>query len=330
MGNSNLVSMKVPANSNNYTVGRSGRNIEMIAIHHMAGILTAEQCGKIFQNANRKASSHYGIGKDGKIALYVDEANTAYTNSNWDSNCKSVTIETSNCKLGGDYPVSDVVLNKLIELVADIARRNNLGKLVKGKNVVWHRMYAATSCPGDYLLSKMDYIIEKANEINGKIDNNTNTETIAPRKTNEEIANEVINGKWENGADRKNKLTAAGYDYNAIQDIVNQRLTGSNSSSKPGLKSVEEIANEVINGKWGNGADRKNKLTAAGYNYNEVQEKVNQLLGAKTSSSRKTNEEIANEVIKGLWGNGTERKNKLSAAGYDYNAIQSIVNKKLA
>ena len=330
MGNSNLVSVKVPAHSNNYTVGRSGRNIEMIAIHHMAGILTAEQCGKIFQNASRKASSHYGIGKDGKIALYVDEANTAYTNSNWDSNCKSVTIETSNCKLGGDYPVSDVVLNKLIELVADIAKRNNLGKLVKGKNVVWHRMYVATTCPGDYLLSKMDYIIEKANEINGKVDNNTNTETTAPRKTNEEIANEVINGKWGNGADRKNKLTAAGYDYNAIQDIVNQKLTGSNSSSKPSLKSVEEIANEVINGKWGNGADRKNKLTAAGYNYNEVQEKVNQLLGAKTSSSRKTNEEIANEVIKGLWGNGAERKNKLSAAGYDYNAIQSIVNKKLA
>ena len=275
MGNSNLVSVKVPAHSNNYTVGRSGRNIEMIAIHHMAGILTAEQCGKIFQNANRKASSHYGIGKDGKIALYVDEANTAYTNSNWDSNCKSVTIETSNCALGGDYPVADVVLNKLIELVADIAKRNNLGKLVKGKNVVWHRMYAATSCPGDYLLSKMDYIIEKANEINGQV-NNSNIETTAPRKTN------------------------------------------------------EEIANEVINGKWGNGADRKNKLTTAGYDYNEVQEKVNQLLGAKTTSSRKTNEEIANEVIKGLWGNGTERKNKLSAAGYDYNAIQSIVNKKLA
>ena len=329
MGNSNLVSVKVPAHSNNYTVGRSGRNIEMIAIHHMAGILTAEQCGKIFQNANRKASSHYGIGKDGKIALYVDEANTAYTNSNWDSNCKSVTIETSNCALGGDYPVADVVLNKLIELVADIAKRNNLGKLVKGKNVVWHRMYAATSCPGDYLLSKMDYIIEKANEINGQV-NNSNIETTAPRKTNEEIANEVINGKWGNGADRKNKLTTAGYDYNTIQDIVNQKLTGSNSSSKPSLKSVDEIANEVINGKWGNGADRKNKLTTAGYDYNEVQEKVNQLLGAKTTSSRKTNEEIANEVIKGLWGNGTERKNKLSAAGYDYNAIQSIVNKKLA
>lgn len=166
MSNSSLVNVKVPAHSNNYTIGRSERKIEKIAIHHMAGILTAKQCGGIFQNGSRKASSNYGIGKDAEVGLYVDEANTSYCNSNWDSNCKSVTIETSNCSLGGDYPVSDAVLNKLIELVADIAKRNNLGKLVKGQNLVWHRMYAATTCPGDYLLSKMDYIAEQANKIN--------------------------------------------------------------------------------------------------------------------------------------------------------------------
>lgn len=166
MSNSSLVNIKVPAHSNNYTVGRSGRKIEKIAIHHMAGILTAKQCGGIFQNGSRKASSNYGIGKDAEVGLYVDEENTSYCNSNWDSNCKSVTIETSNSSLGGNYPVSDAVLNKLIELVADIAKRNNLGKLVKGQNLVWHRMYAATTCPGDYLLSKMDYIAEQANKIN--------------------------------------------------------------------------------------------------------------------------------------------------------------------
>lgn len=325
MSNSSLVNVKVPAHSNNYTIGRSGRKIEKIAIHHMAGILTAKQCGGIFQNGSRKASSNYGIGKDAEVGLYVDEANTSYCNSNWDSNCKSVTIETSNSSLGGDYPVSDAVLNKLIELVADIAKRNNLGKLVKGQNLVWHRMYTATTCPGDYLLSKMDYIAEQANKINGQESSTTENTS---KKSNEEIANEVIAGKWGNGQDRFNKLAAAGYDGNAIQNRVNEILGAKTTTSNK--KSNEEIANEVINGKWGNGADRKNKLTAAGYNYNEVQEKVNQLLGAKTSSSRKTNEEIANEVIKGLWGNGTERKNKLSAAGYDYNAIQSIVNKKLA
>ena len=327
MSNSSLVNIKVPAHSNNYTVGRSGRKIEKIAIHHMAGILTAKQCGAIFQNGSRKASSNYGIGKDAEVGLYVDEANTSYCNSNWDSNCKSVTIETSNSSLGGDYPVSDAVLNKLIELVADIARRNNLGKLVKGQNLVWHRMYAATTCPGDYLLSKMDYIAEQANKINGQ-DNSKSEST--NKKSNEEIANEVIAGKWGNGDARKTALTNAGYDFSAIQSIVNEKMTGKATESKSSLKSVDEIAQEVIAGKWGNGQDRFNKLAAAGYDGNAVQNRVNEILGVKnTTSSQKSNEEIANEVIQGKWGNGADRKANLQAAGYDYNAIQAIVNKKL-
>lgn len=328
MSNSSLVNIKVPAHSNNYTIGRSGRKIEKIAIHHMAGILTAKQCGGIFQNGSRKASSNYGIGKDAEVGLYVDEENTSYCNSNWDSNCKSVTIETSNSSLGGDYPVSDPVLNKLIELVADIAKRNNLGKLVKGQNLVWHRMYAATTCPGDYLLSKMDYIAEQANKINGQ---STSTPQTTSRKSNEEIANEVIAGKWGNGDARKTALTNAGYDFSAIQSIVNEKLTGKKTESKPKLKSVDEVAREVIAGQWGNGQDRFNKLAAAGYDGNAVQNRVNEILGAssKPVSNKKSNETIANEVIAGKWGNGADRKNKLIAAGYDYNAIQKIVNAKL-
>lgn len=171
MSKSSLVQANVPAYEGNYTVGRSGRRIEAITIHHMAGVLTAEQCGEIFQAVGRNGSSHYGIGNDGKIAQYVDEANTAWTNSNWDSNCKSVTIETSNCEFGGDWRVSDAALNSLIKLVADIAKRNNLGTLVKGKNVTWHSMFTSTTCPGNYLLSKMDYIINEANKINGDVSN---------------------------------------------------------------------------------------------------------------------------------------------------------------
>jgi hypothetical protein len=166
MSNSSLVNVKVSAHSSNYSNGRSGRKIEMVTIHHMAGILSAEQCGKIFQKKGRNGSSHYGIGNDGKIGQYVDEKNTAWTNSNWDANCKAVTIEVSNSKTGGNWEVGDKALNSLIKLVADIGKRNNLGTLVKGKNVTWHRMYSKTTCPGDYLLSKMDYIISEANKIN--------------------------------------------------------------------------------------------------------------------------------------------------------------------
>lgn len=166
MSRSSLVQVDVPAYEGNYTVGRDGRKIEAITIHHMAGKLSAEQCGKIFQQVGRCGSSHYGIGNDGEIALYVDENNTAWTNSNWDSNCKSVTIETSNSEVGGQWLVSDKALNSLIKLVADIAKRNNLGTLVKGKNVTWHSMFTQTTCPGPYLLSKMNYIISEANKIN--------------------------------------------------------------------------------------------------------------------------------------------------------------------
>ena len=74
---------------------------------------------------------------------------------------------------------------------------------------------------GNYLLGKLDYIIEEANKINGQVPSAAETTS---KKSNEEIANEVIAGKWGNGADRKNKLTAAGYDYNAIQAIVNKKL----------------------------------------------------------------------------------------------------------
>lgn len=89
------------------------------------------------------------------------------------------------------------------------------------------------------------------------------------------------------------------------------------------LKTVAQIAEEVIAGKWGNGDERKKRLTEAGYNYSEIQNQVNVML----SPPRKTEEEIAKEVIKGLWGNGEERRQKITSAGYDYKKVQSIVNK---
>lgn len=140
------------------------------------------------------------------------------------------------------------------------------------------------------------------------------------------IADEVIAGKWGNGNDRKVNLENAGYKYNEVQALVNQKLMGTSSTSSS--KSIDTIAQEVINGMWGNGEDRKNRLQNAGYDYNAVQSKVNQILGVGTSN-KKSNETIANEVIQGLWGNGEERRTRLTNAGYNYNAIQKIVNQKL-
>ena len=95
-----------------------------------------------------------------------------------------------------------------------------------------------------------------------------------PTKTITQVAREVLNGKWGNGAARKQKLTEAGYDYEIVQKEVNRLY----NSSKVALKSNEAIAKEVIQGKWGVGATRKQKLTEAGYDYESVQAIVNNML----------------------------------------------------
>lgn len=102
--------------------------------------------------------------------------------------------------------------------------------------------------------------------------------------------------------------------------------SGVDSGSSSKGKSVDELANEVIAGKWGNGADRKAALTKAGYDYDAVQLRVNELLGCGTKSV----ETLANEVIAGKWGNGEDRKKRLKAAGYDYAKVQKRVNELLA
>jgi hypothetical protein len=94
-------------------------------------------------------------------------------------------------------------------------------------------------------------------------------------------------------------------------------------------KSVAEIAKEVLAGKWGNGDDRKNRLTAAGYNYSEVQAEVNKQTSGTTTTAKKSVTEVAKEVIAGKWGNGDDRKKKLQAAGYDPAAVQKKVNELL-
>lgn len=126
----------------------------------------------------------------------------------------------------------------------------------------------------------------------------------------------------------------AGYNGNLDLDIAYMDATawhkyanpsGDYKPAEPVRKSNEQIAEEVIAGAWGNGEDRKSRITQAGYDYNAIQEIVNK----KTQPVRKSNDEIASEVIAGKWGDGNDRKNRLEQAGYDYNAIQNIVNQKL-
>lgn len=117
-------------------------------------------------------------------------------------------------------------------------------------------------------------------------------------------------------------------DYPSV--IKNAGLNGyknGGSYTAPQTSSIDEVAREVINGDWGNGNERKNRLISAGYDYASVQNKVNELLGVK--AYRKSVDELAREVIRGTWGNGSMRKHRLTQAGYDYDAVQKRVNELL-
>lgn len=132
----------------------------------MAGNLSVETCGSVFQT--RKASANYGVGSDGRVGLYVEEHNRAWTSSNADNDHQAVTIEVANDRIGGDWHVSDKALAKLIDLCVDICRRNGIKKLNftgdKRGNLTMHKWFAATDCPGAYLESKFPYIAAEVNK----------------------------------------------------------------------------------------------------------------------------------------------------------------------
>lgn len=150
--------------------------IDTITIHCMAGNLSVESCGNVFANKSRKASSNYGIGSDGRVALYVDEKDRSWASSNASNDHRAVTIEVANDGGAPDWHVSNKALSALIDLITDICKRNNIEKLVwstnknnrvkhlNGCNMTVHRDFAAKACPGNYLYNKHPYIVEQVNQ----------------------------------------------------------------------------------------------------------------------------------------------------------------------
>ena len=211
-------------------------------------------------------------------------------------------------------------------------------------------MFANTNCPGPFLKARMNQL---AKEVNARLDGAAapaEKPNVGVSSTKHSIGETVqINGVYT-ASNSSRKLTPA-RNSGKITKIINgaanpylldngnlgwvndgcivSAAAAPSQPSVPAKKDLDTIAREVIAGQWGNGADRFNKLAAAGYDGNAVQNRVNELLGAKPVSNKKSNDTIANEVIAGKWGNGADRKAKLQAAGYDYNAIQKLVNQKL-
>lgn len=173
MSNSSLISYTKLSPNNS---GERTHKIDTITIHCMAGNLSVEVCGSLFANPNKKASSNYGIGSDGRIALYCNESMRSWCSSNAVNDQRSITIEVANCTAGPDWKISNAALFALIDLCEDICKRNDIKRLVwstdknsrvnhlNGCNMTIHRDYAAKACPGNYLYSIHNYIAEEVNK----------------------------------------------------------------------------------------------------------------------------------------------------------------------
>jgi hypothetical protein len=172
MSNSKLISCTLISPNKN-----SPRNhkIDTITIHCVVGQCSAERIGKIFKPTSRQASSNYGIGYDGRIGLYVDEADRSWCSSNAANDNRAITIEVAS-DTKHPYAVNDKAYAALLDLVEDICRRNGIKKLVwstskddrvnhkNGCNMTVHRDYENKACPGQWLYERHGQIAAEVNK----------------------------------------------------------------------------------------------------------------------------------------------------------------------
>ena len=152
--------------------------IDTITIHCVVGQCSVETLGSIFAPSSRQASSNYGVGYDGRIGMYCEEKDRSWCTSSAANDHRAITIEVAS-DTTHPYAVNDKAYAALIELVADICKRNGIKKLVcstdkntrvnhlNGCNMTVHRDYANKSCPGDYLYQRQSDIAAKVNKILG-------------------------------------------------------------------------------------------------------------------------------------------------------------------
>ena len=170
--NSSLVNY-IDLSPGNY--GPRDHKIDTITIHHMAGNLSVETCGQLFHK--KKGNSNYGIGSDGRIALYVEEKNGAWTSSNKTNDMRAITIEVANNSGAPNWTISPQALNSLLILCADICRRNDIKALIwssnksdrinhrNGSNMTMHKDFSATACPGPFIESVEGLIAIAVNQM---------------------------------------------------------------------------------------------------------------------------------------------------------------------
>lgn len=159
--------------------------IDTITIHCYVGQVSVESAGNWFAKSSAQCSCNYVIGADGRIGLIVDEGDRSWCTSSASNDNRAITIECAS-NTSHPYAVNDKVMKSLIELCADICKRNNIKELkwkgdksligqVDKQNMTVHRWFKNKACPGEFLYERHGYIAAEVNKRLGVYSNTSNS-----------------------------------------------------------------------------------------------------------------------------------------------------------
>ena len=310
--------------NNHFTPGRNGKTVDTITIHCTASaseFVTAKSICDYFAKTDRESSPNYAVGGDGTIACCVDEENRSWCTGGTKTVCgetgsmndyHAITIETAS-NLSGSI-VTPKAIEATIKLCVDICRRygktkaiwfgDNAEKMISYKakpnemKFTWHRWFAKKACPGSAIMGEMGYIIDSINKA-------LSSDTKTPEKP-------VVLYRLQLGAFVSKKYAER------LRDDVRKTIAPDAFITKVGDYYKVQVGAYSV---YKNAVEMRQVCRDAGYKDAWITEiEINKPVG-------KSVDELAAEVIAGKWGRGSERREKLTAAGYDYDAVQKIVNK---
>ena len=272
--NSKLVTYKKISPNKN-----SPRNhaIDTITIDCMAGNLSLQGCGSLFQRRGG-ASSNYGIDSQGNIGLYVEEKDRSWCSSSRSNDNRAITIEVANDGGAPDWHISDKAMKALISLCADICKRNNIKELkwqgdksligqVDKQNMTVHRWFSAKACPGEYLYNKQGYIASEVNKLLGAAGG-----PVAPTQPASPTPSSLVAALPTNILLKKG---SSGSNVKILQADLN-KILGTNIATDGVFGGATENTVITFQKKYGLGVDGKaGKHTIT---------KINELIGAKSST----------------------------------------------
>ena len=276
-------------------------SIDFVVIHNDAGSMTPEQYVNWLRNRDKSLGiAHYYCNRN-TIARVIDTFNIGYHTGDWWSNCRSIGYEVCESMKVSD---EDFLSNEDVTLMQAAEDLIYYGLPINTNTVRLHHEFVPTTCP------------HRSMELHGNSTESVKEYFVSRMRYFATLGNTV------------DEMLGQVSENPTIQETVQTETTAQKSSGK----SVDEVAQEVLQGLWGNGQERYDNLTNAGYNAQEVQDKVNSILNGETPSNSASSDldSVAQEVLQGMWGNGQERFDNLTSAGYDAQAVQDRVNALLS